>query len=68
MNSFHKSSTITSVSINACQAFSPAGETTVEIKTTVVATYKMHLYFLLHFTFSLCQILKEEGQHSRNVV
>lgn len=53
MNFFHKSSTITSVSINACQAFSPAGETTLEIKTTVVATQEMHLYFLLHFPF-LC--------------
>lgn len=66
MNFFHKSSTITSVSINACQAFSPARETTLEIKTVVV-TLEMHLYFLLHFTFSLSQILKEE-QDSRNVV
>lgn len=30
MNSFRKSSTITSVPIKACQAFSPAGETTFE--------------------------------------
>jgi len=68
MNSFHKSSTITSVPIKACQAFSSAGETTLENKTTVVATWEMYLYLLLHFTFSLCQTLMEERQDSKNVV
>lgn len=46
MNSFHKSSTVTSVPVKACQAFSPAGETTLENKTTVVVSPAFHVFFI----------------------
>lgn len=65
MKSFYKSTTITSAHIKPHQAFSPAGDTTLENKTTVVAAQEM---FLLPFTFSLSQSLMEEKQDTKNVV
>lgn len=65
MKSFYKSTTITSAHIKPHQAFSPAGDTTLENKTTVVATQEM---FLLPFTFSLSRSLMEEKQDTKNVV
>lgn len=47
MNPFHKSGTITSVPIKDCQAFSPAGEATLENKTpVVVVSPTFHVFFV----------------------